>query len=987
MKKLLTTLVMLMMLSITAVQAARTVYVLPNSWANYLAKLSLYVWSEDPYTTSWVDFEEEPTSDYILKAVIPDGYTKMIIVRHAGSTVDTHTFENKWNQTADLDVPAEDNLLYVLQEEGEAPANDISVGNGIEVKPYQLAEISKVEILGGFNDNWDSDGVNAELTGSDNVYSGVVNIHEYTGDYAFKLRVNDDIWLGNNELTIDAPEEWVSSTGDGENFILNTDKANYQTYTFTATWLPALTAGKGWTLKIEGLQKRPYNFDYEQVAISPVDHSQVDHLQNFTMTMPIQYTYEIKKDYGFVLLKNGDESFEILATAEVRGNLIDVKLPEKVTATGDYVLSILGGTITADGNELLPMSFKYTIYDKSKNFRDQITVDPEEGKVDYLEGIRIIFPAYIGGVYGQATLTNKTTGTKQNLDILDVNNKAVVGYNMPMTTEEGEYELLIPDGVIVFYNQGSDFQLGDLVFHYTIGDPQPYNYVIEEQPEGQLKAYSRNGYTRNEKIDDEGNVTIETHQQEGTISFVFADDNKVYIQYPVTDLYYDGWVEGTLSADGKTITVPVGQNVAYTKSLDMSVQIWMMKPGIVYFDGTPINSYEVDFDVTEILYTINEDGSIAIQNTDEDHILGAVNRAFGDTFVYLDFEWLGYGDYASVYTPGVEDVATPPAGLQTQKLIATTCVHDGMDWYPYKGMVRLGFDGDDVWLQGITDLLSSAWVKGTRNGSTLTFPSGQLLGYYNGYPLYLTCSVPDEQGNPVVGDAITFEYDGTSVYSSYNDIVIGRYKTEVTFINYFMGMTLSTEPDKTVTVPDDLQFAEYTLDYQEPDNNGNLHSKSYKVKAAKDGQQFYVQGITPILPESIIVGELAEDGTLTFQSPQFLGDYYDVDDTGLYYPFFFQTYNADNGTLLPTVAFSYNATTQAYEQPTAGICIGLTKTGIVALQYMFNVVLTPDETQGISVIYNAPTDNQPVYDLHGRRITTIVPGRLYIQGGRKFMSR
>ena len=278
-------------------------------------------------------------------------------------------------------------------------------------------------------------------------------------------------------------------------------------------------------------------------------------------------------------------------------------------------------------------------------------------------------------------------------------------------------------------------------------------------------------------------------------------------------------------------------------------------------------------------------------------------------------------------------------------------------------------------------------MKGTRSGSTLTFPSGQLLGYYNGYPLYLTCSEPDEEGYPVVGDAITFEYDGTSVYSSYNDIIIGRYKKDLSYINYYMGMTLSAEPDKMVTVPEGLQFAEYTLDFDEPDNNGNLQSKSYKVKAAKDGQQFYVQGITPILPESIIAGEVADDGTLTFTSPQFLGNYYDEEDTGLDYPFFFQAYNADTGTPLSIVAFSYNATTQTYEQPTAGLCIGLTKTGVVALQYMFNAVLTPDETQGISVIYLVPTDSQPVYDLHGRRVATTVPGRLYIQGGKKFIAR
>ena len=105
--------------------------------------------------------------------------------------------------------------------------------------------------------------------------------------------------------------------------------------------------------------------------------------------------------------------------------------------------------------------------------------------------------------------------------------------------------------------------------------------VIETQPEGELKLYMRMGGVVSEVEKDytvpegESPYEIVYGQQEGALSIVYAPDNKVYIQHPVSLSYYDGWVEGTLSDDGRTITVPMGQYIAYTKSLEMAVQVAM----------------------------------------------------------------------------------------------------------------------------------------------------------------------------------------------------------------------------------------------------------------------------------------------------------------------------------------------------------------------------------------------------------------------------
>lgn len=130
------------------------------------------------------------------------------------------------------------------------------------------AEITKVELQGNFattGTEWNAVSLTEQ---SDNVYSGVLDLTGYTDDKSFKLVVNDggsesDGYagrIGTNNVTVDAPEGWVVSTGetDNGNLTLNNSKTGYQTYTVTATWEPNVDYYKGWSIKIEGKDARKY---------------------------------------------------------------------------------------------------------------------------------------------------------------------------------------------------------------------------------------------------------------------------------------------------------------------------------------------------------------------------------------------------------------------------------------------------------------------------------------------------------------------------------------------------------------------------------------------------------------------------------------------------------------------------------------------------------------------------------------------------------
>ena len=86
--------------------------------------------------------------------------------------------------------------------------------------------------------------------------------------------------------------------------------------------------------------------------------------------------------------------------------------------------------------------------------------------------------------------------------------------------------------------------------------------IITEQPEGTVVTYQRTGEYMTVSL-----YGYEVDYQTGRVKMVYADDGKtVYIQDPLC--YGEGvgvWVQGQLSDDGQTISVPLGQYVAYNE--------------------------------------------------------------------------------------------------------------------------------------------------------------------------------------------------------------------------------------------------------------------------------------------------------------------------------------------------------------------------------------------------------------------------------------
>lgn len=116
---------------------------------------------------------------------------------------------------------------------------------------------------------------------------------------------------------------------------------------------------------------------------------------------------------------------------------------------------------------------------------------------------------------------------------------------------------------------------------------------------------------------------------------------------------------------------------------------------------------------------------------------------------------------------------TPPDGLATTDYMLKKCVSfvPG-DTTVSQDPVAVGFDGDDVYVQGFSSDFPDAWMKGTISGDKAVFTSGQYVGedIMMGYEFFFCAAdeeiiydngqMTDKSYTPV--DSLVFYYDATT---------------------------------------------------------------------------------------------------------------------------------------------------------------------------------------------------------------------------------
>ncbi len=251
--------------------------------------------------------------------------------------------------------------------------------------------------------------------------------------------------------------------------------------------------------------------------------------------------------------------------------------------------------------------------------------------------------------------------------------------------------------------------------------PQLAEAVVTPPAALETQGYRMNGYI----FDGSSWEVVDRTLQIG------IDGNDVYLQ-GFSVYLPEAWIKGTLNEDFSQVTFPMQY---YGDYYGYDLYFYPVTP---LSDGTyePIDAV-FDFDERAGVFVLNQDQvCYIVENARPDQL--------GWYFMY-DSEMSFTADLGTVVVP--EGLKTEPYMLTGVYMGYYEDVEEWFEGEPLMGSAQVGFDGDDIYVQGLCSYLPKAWVKGHREGDSYVFDNGQYFGPFvlagEVYPLYFMGCAPE----------------------------------------------------------------------------------------------------------------------------------------------------------------------------------------------------------------------------------------------------
>jgi len=288
-----------------------------------------------------------------------------------------------------------------------------------------------------------------------------------------------------------------------------------------------------------------------------------------------------------------------------------------------------------------------------------------------------------------------------------------------------------------------------------------------------------------------------------------------------------------------------------------------------------------------------------------------------------------------------------PDGLQTVSYsMAGIMTHSDGDETINK-TVSVAFDGNTVYVQGLSYWFEEAWAKGTIQGDKVVFPSNQLMGEDNYGPDYLVAYVLDasaEKGYSYKAN-LEFDYEADSGVMTLNeDNFYGETDEESStgIFNYCMYLKLSPGEAvgyEEVELPEGLVPVQYTLKAQSMDSSEEEEEEyvytpvNYVAQVALDGNDAYIQGLCSYLPEAWVKGSVSGN-KIVVPTGQYFGTY---DLMFEEYNMFFVGYSEGNGLADVTFTMSDDGNTLTADN---WVFVNSSASSVSPYEILTSVVLT-----------------------------------------------
>ena len=498
--------------------------------------------------------------------------------------------------------------------------------------------------------------------------------------------------------------------------------------------------------------------------------------------------------------------------------------------------------------------------------------------------------------------------------------------------------------------------------------------VITEQPAGELKTYDRSGYAYYVVSD-----YPRRGAQTGTMDVVFAEGNEVYIKDPLSKLIVNTWVKGTLSDDGTTITLPLGQNIQYDTEVGQPIAIKMVEYDEDYEEFSVLPT-------SQVTYTISGD-QIKLNGTSTYTCLGAVWAESN--------EWAGFADYNSVYTPAITDEPVVlPDGLTTEVYKFKGSEYQGGE---LQYNTNVAMDGNDIYVQGILADMPNAWIKGTRQEGTVTFESGQYLGTLAGNAVYMVAV--NRMNTSEIQPLVLTDDEATETFSNDSQfILLNASKSTVYLLQAISDFTLTrSKSGEAYEVPYLETFGSSTsmADYTIIDGNNDGTTWGYN---SMSGYVNYNWSMTNAADEWLITPAIhmpaGKAYTFTVKARSFTASMPERIEVKM-------GTEATAEAMQTVVIAPTEVATGDFIELKGDVWIsteGNYRFGVHAISDADNMMLAVDDiavdesiNTGVSTVRTAGTPaDTTVYSLDGRVMghdTDGLPQGIYIQGGKKIVVR
>ena len=264
------------------------------------------------------------------------------------------------------------------------------------------------------------------------------------------------------------------------------------------------------------------------------------------------------------------------------------------------------------------------------------------------------------------------------------------------------------------------------------GTPRLAEAVVTPPSTLVTKGYSMNAYI----FDGSSWEIVDRTLQIG------IDGDDVYLQ-GFSVYLPEAWIKGTLNENHSQVTFPIQYyGSAYGQDL-------------YFYPVTPMENEYVPIDA---VFNFDERADVFI--LDQDQVCYILENAHPDQ---LGWYYMYDSEMTFTSTSGTVEV---PEGLETQPYMLTGVYmgyyEDSDMWFegePLMGSAQVGFDGDDIYVQGLCSYLPKAWVKGHLEGDKYVLDNGQFFGtlVYLGdaYPLYFMGCTPET--NDVASFTLTLD--------------------------------------------------------------------------------------------------------------------------------------------------------------------------------------------------------------------------------------